>query len=376
MKCKKCKRTIEDNSIFCNWCGYKQISQEDAIKVPPPVHNANGTWSAQLMVKGNRVRITAESEKEYYARARATKEGLIEAQKPDNKIVSVAVEEYIRNREGKISPATIDGYKRKAKSNLQSLYKLRIKELTTPTVQDAINKDCESYAGKTVCSAWSLISSATGVKLPNLVLPSKKPKKKPPTYKVEDIKKLIYELNKVGGQVECAALLAMWLSLRRSEIMGLKWDDIGESSIRIHAARVYDEHHQLVEKDNKTELSERTIPCDSYILSRLNALPRTGDNVFTISTSGIWTGINNACKKAGVPHGYLQGFRHTNATIMEYLGVPSLYANKRGGWANDHVRKNTYTDIMPEGDKAVADQIDAFFGTLTNESNPAQNPAR
>lgn len=367
MKCKKCKRDIEDNSVFCNWCGTRQIA-ESVVKLPKPTHNANGTWSAQVMVNGKRVRVTADTEKDYYAKAAAIKAELIEADKPNNKLVSVAVEEYIQAREGIISASTIDGYKRKAKYNLQDLYSLRIKDLTLQVVQNSINLDAKVYAGKTIRSAWALISAATGVKFDKLILPSAKPIKKPPTYSVGEIQSIVLELSKYGGQVECAGLLAMWLSLRRSEIMGLKWSDIGTDCIHVRGARVYDEHHKLVEKQTKTELSERTIPCDEYILTRINALPHDADTVFTISTSGLWEGINKVCKAAGVAHGYLHGFRHTNATVMEYLGVPSLYANRRGGWANDHVRKNTYTDTMTEGDKEQAKKIDTFFSTLTQKT--------
>jgi len=364
MKCKKCKREIVDNSLFCNWCGAKQLTTTDEIKVPVPHRNANGTWTAQIMVSGIRVRVTTETEKEYYIKARAVKADLIEAEKPDNRIVSSAVTEYIENRTGKLSPSTIDSYKRRAKSNLQSLMKLRIRDLTLPTVQAAINEECKTYSGKTVNEAWSLISSATGVKISSLVMPSKKAQKKPPTYSVEDIRKLIYELNQIGGQVEVAGLLAMWLSLRRSEIIGLKWTDIGESEIHVRTARVYDEHHKLIEKGTKTDLSERTIPCDSYILSRINALPHDGEYVITMGTTSIWRGITKACNRAAVTHGYLHGFRHTNATLMEFIGIPALYANRRGGWANDHVRQKIYSDTMTEGDKEVAAKVDSFFNNL------------
>ena len=369
MKCKKCRREIEDNSIFCNWCGQKQITMSDEIPVPKPTMKASGEYTAQVMVDGVRVRVTGDNEKDYYAKARAVKEGLIEQRKPENRTVRSMVDEYIKARENIISPATIDGYKRKAKYNLQSLYNLRVRDLSTAAVQTAISDDLKRYSGKTVIEAWNLIKAATGVKVERLVLPSKKPIKKSPTYSVEDIRKIIIELSKEGGQIECAGLLAMWVSLRRSEIMGLRWKDIGEDCIRVQGARVYDENHKLVEKTTKTDLSERTIPCDEYILSRLKELPKTGRYVFTISTAGIWQGIDRVCRNAGVEHGYLHSFRHTNATIMEMIGVPSLYANRRGGWANDHVRVTHYATTMTEGDKAVAQTVDTFFTGLVRPKN-------
>ena len=364
MKCKYCRREIPENSVFCNWCGKKQLKEKDEISVPAPRRLKSGTYFNQVMVKGVRVPVSAETEKDYYAKARAAKAGLIEAQKPDNRLVKDAVADYIKAREGIVSPATIDGYDRKARNNLQDLMPLRVKDLTRARVQAAINKECRTYAGKTVQSAWSLIQSATGVTIEDLVLPSKKPKKKPPVYSSDDLRRLILALADIGGEVECAGLLAAWMSLRRSEIFGLRWSDIRPGAILVEKARVYDKNHKLVEKETKNETSERLIPCDRYILDKIDALPREGELVFRMSTSGIWKGITDACARAGIEHGYLHGLRHTNASIMEFVGVPSVYANKRGGWASDHIRKKTYTDAIPEGDTAAAQLVDDYFNGI------------
>ena len=366
MKCKRCKREIPENSIYCSWCGHQQLTASNEVRVPAPTHKGN-IWYARVMVDGERVYISAATEDEYYAKARAAKTGMVEAHKPDNRLVRDIVAEYIRSREGIVSPTTIDGYQRKAAHNLQPLMKLRIKDMTEAAVQSAIDKDRKSYAGKTIWEAWSLIQSATGVRYSGLKMPSKKPKKKPPVYSEEDIRKIILALADYGGQVECAGLLAMWLSLRRSEIMGLRWIDIKKNAILIRKSRVYDSSHKLVEKDNKNETSTRTIPCDKYILDKLNALPHDGDYVFTISTAGIWQGIDTVCRNAGVEHGYLHGFRHTNATVMEYIGIPSAYANRRGGWVSDHVRQRTYTDLMSEGSENAAKVIDSYFLSLAEK---------
>lgn len=372
MKCKYCNHSIPEDAIYCPYCGEriarKKKEKKKELSVPKPRQLKSGTWFAQVMVEGERVPISASTEAEYYVKARAAKTGLIEAKKPDNRLVKDLVAEYIAAREKTASPATIDGYDRKSRNNLQDLYSLRVKDLNLSTVQRAINKDAEKYAGKTICDAWSLIESATGVRFGDeLILPSKKPRKKPPVYSFDDIRKLLLALADYGGQVEGAALLAVWLSLRRSEIKGLKWEDVRENGIRVQTARVYDKHHKLVEKGTKNDTSERLIPCDSYILDKINALPRESEYVFTMSTAGIWKGIDTVCKTANIPHGYLHGFRHTNASIMEYLGIPSQYSNKRGGWASDHIRQRTYTDAMPEGDQAAANKIDTFYnGLITN----------
>lgn len=363
LKCKSCRRAIPENAIFCPWCGRRQVAEANEIRVPAPRRLPSGTWRGQMMVAGRRVSVTAPTEKEYYVKARATRAGLLDAAAPDNRIVADVVTEYIAQRDGTLSPATIDGYLRKARQNLQELMPLRLRDLTTARVQKAVDQDRGRYSGKTIWEAVSLLQSATGLRFEGLVLPSKRPKKTPPVYTSDDLRALLRGLAEYGGQVEAAGLLAVWMSLRRSEIMGLRWEDLLPGALRIRAARVYDKSHRLVVKETKNQTSERTIPCDSYIMDRLLALPREDgqEYVFSISTSGIWEGITAVCDRAGIPHGYLHGLRHTNASIMELLGVPPMYSNKRGGWANDHIRTGTYTDAMPEGDRAAADLVDGYM---------------
>lgn len=51
MKCRICKRDIPDNSIFCCWCGEKQLRErkkKDEIKVPKPRQLKSGKWNIEL----------------------------------------------------------------------------------------------------------------------------------------------------------------------------------------------------------------------------------------------------------------------------------------------------------------------------------------
>ena len=372
MICSSCKRNIEDNSLFCNWCGAKQIKRRrrrHSVSVPEPIQLASGNWRIQLRKEGES--ITAPSYSECKSKALAIRLDFLENQTVREKngpTVREALADYIEARDGEKgrSPSTIDGYDRKARNNLQSLMDVPVSSLTQELVQKAINTDKKKYSGKTIHEAVSLLGSATGKRFPALVIPSKEPRRKPPVYTSDDIRKLLLALNEAGGQTECAGLLAIWCSLRRSEIFGLKWTDIKGNYLLIRTARVYDKKHQLVEKETKNTTSERSIPCSQYLLSRLKALPHTSDYVFTESTSGIWKGISNACEKAGIEHGYLHGFRHTNATVMEKLKIPPKYSNHRGGWASDHVRVRRYTDVMDEEYEAISDDVDAYFeGLLT-----------
>ena len=107
MRCKFCRRDIPENSMFCNWCGKKQLKDKTEISVPAPRRLKSGTWFAQLMVKGERVPISGSTEAEYYAKARAAKAGLLEAKKPDNRLVKDLVAVTGRGRSVWVQSATL-----------------------------------------------------------------------------------------------------------------------------------------------------------------------------------------------------------------------------------------------------------------------------
>lgn len=372
MNCKKCGNEIPAGSVFCNWCGEKQVRSRKKktaeLSVPKPRQLPSGKWFIQLRLNGKSIPITKSTERECIEEARAIKAGILETKQHDDRTVGDVIDAYINSISNVASPSTIDSYERKRRNNLQSLMPLTVDELTKDTVQAAINEDAKKYAGKTIKDALAVVRVATGIrfKKDELKLPSTAPKKTPPVLSSDDIQKLIVALAEIGGEVECAALLAMWLSLRRSEIKGLEWQDIGEDGIAVTKAMVYDKHHKLVEKITKTEKSRRYIRCSPYVLDKIKALPQKGDKVFQMSTSGLWNGVTNACKQAGIKHTYLHGLRHTNATVMAMLKIDVKYAMKRGGWSSADTMRKIYQDIMAEAEVQVADDIDAYFLKLAN----------
>ena len=52
MKCKNCKRIIDDDSIFCKWCGERHTMErkkKGEIKVPSPRQLKSGKWNIELL---------------------------------------------------------------------------------------------------------------------------------------------------------------------------------------------------------------------------------------------------------------------------------------------------------------------------------------
>lgn len=82
MKCKSCGREIESNSMFCNWCGEKQIKErkkKDEIKVPSPRKLASGNW--RIYLDAEKQSITEPTKALCIAKAKAVRAGFIEKKK-------------------------------------------------------------------------------------------------------------------------------------------------------------------------------------------------------------------------------------------------------------------------------------------------------
>ena len=59
MICKACGREIPENSIYCNWCGVKQLRERrgrEEVKVPTPKQLPSGSWTVYLRVTYRRDR--------------------------------------------------------------------------------------------------------------------------------------------------------------------------------------------------------------------------------------------------------------------------------------------------------------------------------
>ena len=144
MKCKSCKRNIDDTDIYCRFCGKSQLREKHKkeITVPKPRKLPSGTWFGQMMVKGERVSVTAESEREYYAKARAMKAGLLEVKKKSNDpVLKDAIDQYIQERGARLRETSKANYEYIRDKRFQSLMSKRLSELTDIVCDTAIGEE-------------------------------------------------------------------------------------------------------------------------------------------------------------------------------------------------------------------------------------------
>ena len=107
MKCRNCKRTIQDNSLFCNWCGAEQIKNKDDYYIPEPIKHKD-YYSHRMTVNGKKITVKGKTRKEYFQNAQALKKG--DALPKEYPTLKKAIENYINNNSDTLSPSTLRGY--------------------------------------------------------------------------------------------------------------------------------------------------------------------------------------------------------------------------------------------------------------------------
>lgn len=342
------------------------------MKIPKAKKLPSGSWNIYMMVAGERISITAPTKKEAEQQAAAIKAGARIERAPERMTLDEAISEYITSKAAVLSPATVRGYRTTQKHRFSQLMQCDVHQITKAHVQRAVNQEAQLVSAKTVANAYGLIRPVLkecgvdvfGVRLPQVVKPVKQ------YLQPEDIGKLIQAIE--GDTCEVPILLAVWLGMRRSEILGLCWDcvDLDRSLIHVRRTVVPDEDNRWVLKEvAKNTYSQRTVDCPDYIMDKIRALPRRKDGrLFGVNPETVRKHVHRACQRAGITDTTVHGLRHTNAAVMKTLGVDDRHAMERGGWACESTYRQTYSYVF-ESQKSAADTaINSFFSAkITDE---------
>ena len=171
----------------------------------------------------------------------------------------------------------------------------------------------------------------------------------------------------IGTDLELPCLLAMWLSMRISEVRGLQFRDIAPDgkSLSVCRAKLYFDGKDILRDCNKTYESTRLNSLNPYLLELIRNVPHDHEDDFivTLSYPYIWKHFKQLTKA----HGYDMTFhklRHEFATTLNDLGIPADYIQKLGGWATDNVMKAVYTHTTSAKEVEYQRKIDDYFMSI------------
>ena len=362
MKCKKCRREIVENAIYCPWCGHQQLTASNEVRVPIPRHKGN-KWFAQVVVGDSRVYISADSEEEYYAKAKAAKSRQIEIKKAPTKItLGEAIDSYIKSNDSTLSPSTLKAYKSYRKCRFA---KYIDKPLERIDYQRMVNTEAKAVSAKTVRNAWRLVTASMRYKsidppIVNLPQPQKKER---PWLDFEQVQTFYAAVE--GKGCELAALLAL-NGLRRSEILYLSSDDIDldTKTIHVHGAKVFSPSGAMVEKSTtKNATSTRDV---KIIMPRLIDLLRGKKGaLITTHPNTLYSQINAICRENNLPSVGFHGLRHSYISLGFHLGVQDLTIANQVGHATVSTTHNIYRHLAEKDAIGELHKMEEHFSGRT-----------
>ena len=346
----------------------KKREKKKEISVPKPRQLPSGAYFAQVMVDGRRVSINAPTEQEYYARARATKAGLLEIKKALPKMtIGKAIDIYLEENSNVLSPSTIKGYKSVRNSRFQGIMDRDIG--SDINWQKAVNDEASAgISAKTLSNSWRVITvalKAQGAEIPAVKLP-KVPKAERPWLDYKQIKTFLTLIE--GQPCELAALLALH-SLRRSELLALTSDhiDLAKGTITVSGAAVYDKDGNFVRKDtNKNVSSQRVVP---IVIPRLRELLEgLSGQLITSKPNTTYVQVNRLCEANGLPLVGVHGLRHSFASLAYHLGWSEATTMQVGGWSDSKVVHNIYTHLADMDKNKDIKKMQRFYSSqITNK---------
>ena len=283
------------------------------------------------------------------------------AKKNSDLTVGDALERYISAKDGVLSASTVRGYRQMQSKYYDSLRDESIFNVTTESLQRFVSSISGDVSAKTVSNVYGLLSAALAMFRPDAVfrvsLPKKaKPKKTSPSS--SDVQALYADADK---EMKICIALAAFGGLRRGEICGLKYGDVKNGSISVHADMVENEHNQFVYKElPKTADSIRSVRVPNEVI-KLIGKGKKDDFIVKRTPNAVthaFTRLRNRQKLDICFH----DLRHYFASVGAVLGIPDNYLADFGGWRRGSgVMKQIYQNIMvEERDKYQNIMVDHF----------------
>lgn len=283
---------------------------------------------------------------------------------------------------------TIHGYEVTAERCYSLLGTILAKSLTTYRLEKFVAEMGDNgLSPKTIKNTIGLLSAAydhaifigqlTENPCKRITLPKQQPKDIRILY-IEEIPKFLEVISDVDLNEKVAYELALFLGLRRSEILGLREADVDivKGLVYVHNTR-----HRVdgedIEQDTKTKRSTRILALPDILildLARLMEIHRQFEYEKTdfliqdgfgnpLGHQALASRLARLEKKKGLPNVTLHGLRHTYASLLHSQGVDMANISANLGHGNLTTTMNVYTHIFQSASNAsrgIANTINEF----------------
>lgn len=295
--------------------------------------------------------------------------------------VSEAIKQYIENKTNILSPTTIREYTRILNNDMTDLMDLPLYKLTCPMIQRSVNIAAEKLSAKTVKNRYSLLRHTLSVYYPEFVWSVSFPKRtktKKRTYSHSYINQILNAVKNTDFEVETYLGL---LSMRESEIGGLKWTDIDykHKTLQINRTKLLNTDSEYVIVENtKTADSARTIYLPDYVCDILKSRQAASNSEFVtnLNPNRFRDRLNKILSKSGVEGLRFHELRHIYSSLTASLNIDKEIRMENGGWSNERIMEGTYQHVIAEEQKTANKKMNDYFNEKVHTKTHTPNAKR
>lgn len=348
----------------------------------------SGSWNA--VVYDYKDESGKEHFKSFTAPTKAECEFLAAAFKKDKKrrkkepakiTVRQAIEKYIELSD-LLSPTTLSGYRKILNYGFPSIMDVNVEDLDNIAAQEAINLEAKRkvtrtgkiISPKTVKNEWGLVSSALHV-ICKMSFDIKLPTVQQNAEELPDHRVVIQAIK--GTSIELPCLLAMWMSLRMSEVRGLMCSSIRDGYLYVERVMVVVDGVDVLKSDAKTQSSKRRLKVPDYVMDLIEGqesymrYKKTGTDelLFFCSRDLIYRRFKKAMKNVSINMSF-HDLRHLYASIsLNLLGLPQKVIQVSGGWSSSATMNKVYSQSFEQAQQIADNKREEYFNGIINNQD-------
>jgi len=373
----------------------------------------NGMYIAQLDMgrdaTGKRIRPgrQAKTKKEALAKLRALEQAFLNRSDESDhdathsETVAGYLDRWFQHCQPRWSPRTIELYRHEIDRHIKPhIGDVPIRELTPMHVQDMVSSIVASghiptankvrtllYSALKQAMRWEVIAKNPA----DAVDPIKEPRNEKSLWTPEQAQAFIEAVR--GHRFYAAFYLLLTTGLRRGELLGLRWEDIGVDGLHVRQTVTLVGSKPHI-GPTKTAKSRRfvTLPPDAIaVLERhrveqakarhlLGSSWERPDLVFPSEIGTVMHPRNfhrawrTALRKAGIAHANIHAMRHLHISLLIMQGVDPKTVSERAGHSSTAFTLDRYGHVFLQQRKGAAFSLDALLSPPSPSEPPPKEP--
>lgn len=351
----------------------------------------DGRYQVSKMINGKRKYFYGTTKKAAIAERDAYVESLAQCANYDNTItIERWCEYWIRLKKDTVSQNTLSSYQYIIKTYIVPFIgSIRLVELSALNVRALIN-NMGHLSARTISYTLTVLRAILKQAVMDEIIsknvatlvkkPKQERKREMVTLSKEEVETFLEQID----DVEWHALfkLAFTTGLRRSEILGLTWDDVNlkQKTLTVNQTVLRIDEVTTVSKTTKNSSSRRSISLDDKTIVELLKLRTHVDKRRLKATNWrnnnlVFPGkfgdprdpakVSLKCKKfataIGRPDFTMHDTRHTHATLLLEAGVNFKVVQMRLGHSSYQQTMDTYSHVTPIMEADVVEKISNIF---------------